>query len=195
MSFSKSKVTIVSIVLLFLLSTIAIFISQPVDAESQNRSKEVLNSDASQADEDEMAEELNYIYNNVIITDQNGQAKEVNLDKAEERYGYVPQQFKDAKAEVEKGQSMENNNTALRASLPKTAEQCYREKLEGFAGDLVPVATITQLVQNPNLDNAKAFSKAAIKAGIKGNVASMAAQIVYYNTQCAGQYPSEDQIS
>lgn len=192
MSFSKSNFTIISIVSLFLLSSIAIFISQP--ASAQNEKKEILKTETSQANEDELAEELNYIYNNIIITDENGQAKEVNLDKAQERYGYVPQEFKDAKVEVQKGQSVEQN-TQFRAIPNKTAEQCYKEKLEGLYKGLVPIAAIQNMVENPNLDNAKEFSKAAIKAGVKGNVASMAAQIVYYNTQCASKYPSEDQIS
>lgn len=190
MSFSKSKFTVISIVVLFLLSSMAVFLSQPANA--QNKNKEVLETETSQTNEDELAEELNYIYNNIIITDENGQAKEVNLDKAKERYGYVPQEFKDAQAEVQKAQTMEES-TKLKA-MPKTAEQCYREKLESMYKGLVPIAQIQNMVENPNLDNAKAFSKAAIKAGIKGNVASMAAQIIYYNTECANNYPSQDQI-
>lgn len=190
MSFSKSKFTVISIVVLFLLSSMAVFLSQPANA--QNKNKEVLETETSQTNEDELAEELNYIYNNIIITDENGQAKEVNLDKAKERYGYVPQEFKDAQAEVQKAQTMEES-TKLKA-MPKTAEQCYREKLESMYTGLVPIAQIQNMVENPNLDNAKAFSKAAIKAGIKGNVASMAAQIIYYNTECANNYPSQDQI-
>lgn len=190
MSFSKSKFTVISIVVLFLLSSMAVFLSQPANA--QNKNKEVLETETSQTNEDELAEELNYIYNNIIITDENGQAKEVNLDKAKERYGYVPQEFKNAQAEVQKAQTTEES-TKLRA-MPKTAEQCYREKLESMYKGLVPIAQIQNMVENPNLDNAKAFSKAAIKAGIQGNVASMAAQIIYYNTECANNYHSQDQI-
>lgn len=136
----------------------------------------------------ELQKEILFAMNEATETNQNGEVTKVNTQKIKERYGYIPKEYKQIQQNINNDAPMVN---ALKAKLPKTANQCFNEKMSGMLGDLIPVAAFSRVYSNPNPNpkNILYFSKKAIKAGVKGNAASIAGQITYYYSYCSTHYP------
>lgn len=134
----------------------------------------------------ELQSEILFAMNEATESNQDGEVTKVNTKKIKERYGYIPKEYKQIQQDINNDMPMVN---ALKAKLPKTANQCFNEKMSGMLGDLIPVAAFSRIYSNPNPKNILYFSKQAIKAGLKGNAVSIAGQITYYYSYCSTHYP------
>lgn len=174
---NRKKILILSLVSVLILTSLTFFIS--------NQTKADMNSDKEQK-AIELQKEIEFAMNEATQIDKNGKVVKVNTKKIKERYGYVPKEYTRIQNEIDNNKPVVNG---FRAAPSKSANQCFNEKMNGFLGDFIPVAAIQEMYANSNPKTMLKFSKVAIKAGLKGNAASVAAQITYYYSYCSTHYP------
>lgn len=141
---------------------------------------------------EELAKEIEFSMNEATTKDENGKVTNVNIEKIKQRYGYVPQEYTQMQKDLKNGEYIENS-FATRAL--KTSEQCFNEKMQGYLQDAIPLAAITSMYNNPSPKNIKKFSHKAVKAGLKGGAAGIAATITYNYSYCVTHYPAPGDIA
>ncbi|CAA3924122.1 Uncharacterised protein [Staphylococcus aureus] len=70
------------------------------EAQAQNKNN-IADKNIETLNEKEIEKELDYIYGKIIVLDKDGTAKDVNLENAKSRYGYVPEGFQKLKNDIE----------------------------------------------------------------------------------------------
>lgn len=183
MTISIKKTLLFSIAFLTILS-FALSVFPPSAFANQEESQEV------QAEE--LAKEIEFSMNEATTKDENGKVTNVNTEKIKQRYGYVPQEYTQMQKDLQNGEYIENS-FATRAL--KTSEQCFNEKMQDYLQDAIPIGVITSLYSNPTSQNIKKFSRKAVKLGIKGGAAGIAATITYNYSYCVTHYPAPGDIA
>ncbi|HDB2986746.1 TPA: hypothetical protein O6K44_002845, partial [Staphylococcus aureus] len=87
-SISLRKILVVSLSILTILSMVLDFNFKEAQAQNKNN---IADKNVETLNEKEIEKELKYIYGKIIILDKDGTAKDVNLENAKSRYGYVPE--------------------------------------------------------------------------------------------------------
>ncbi len=182
----KKKTVLISILtFLFLVSTSLTFL--PQNASANTKTNNIADQDISQLNEEEIQTELDYIYNNIIVLDDNGAAVEVNEEKAKERYGYVPEAFQTLQSEIDRNDA---NNTSTRAVGDNydNLTDCFYSEMTKDYGELLSTNTLATLMNLVKEKNVPGITKKLLGIGVKGNLAGIAATMVAKDTQCTAKY-------
>ncbi|HEC2218206.1 TPA: hypothetical protein R1956_002556 [Staphylococcus delphini] len=149
--------------------------------------------------EEEAAEEIEYIINNVYVYDEEGYLIDVDEQKSIDRYGYVPKEFKEMKSALnyQKKLQKENKDVAFRSADYRTSNQCFSGEMKKSFSDLIPTGTIAALMED---GQAGKLSQGTVvktlkqlgKTAVKGNIYGLAAQIIWIDQKCAWSYPALD---
>lgn len=158
-NFRKSLVFIVSIA--FLVSSLVMFFASSANA-SENK----------QPSNEELGKEAEFIQNEAIQKDENGQPTGLDLDKVKERHGYVPQEAKEADVYLKE----KSQDTATRAvgDNYQNSSDCIMNEITSSFGQALPPA-VAEAFKAGNYQGAfKRLGKAGFKGSGFGTVYTIA---------------------
>ncbi|MBU7071281.1 hypothetical protein KR742_14715, partial [Staphylococcus aureus] len=114
--------------------------------------------------------------------------KDVNLENAKSRYGYVPEGFQKLKNDIEN----KKNNSSISpkadgGNYTKRNDCFYSEVLNSYV-ELLTCNIIAAVFDDVKANNIKSAAKTLAGIGIKGNLAGIAATMVSKDVQCTLKY-------
>ncbi|WP_426427770.1 hypothetical protein [Staphylococcus equorum] len=176
------KTTVFLVAIIFLISSLLMFLSPSADAQEETK------DNAEQLNEKELNEEGQFIENEALKIDENGQPVGIDLNKVEERHGYIPQEAKDAdvaleekvtkKGEVEKevGSGYRDSNDCLYSELTKTLKAS------------LPTTVINSVIDYANSGQYGKAIKKLGSAGFKGSGIGTVYTVVSIDAECTYKY-------
>lgn len=174
---SHNKIILLSMSLILSASTLLSYLSPQVSAE-----KNQLDTDISNLTEEEIAEELTYIFNNAVSYDENN-VPVIDENTLIERYGEVPQEFKDLNNQI----ANINQEPSIGVLNYADRNECFRDKIAESYGSVFTTSTIAAFLEEPGMQRGLALARQAAKLTVRANVFAIAAEIIYiYDIQCAG---------
>ena len=164
-------------------------------SNTPNKIGEKVSGDFNELDDEQSSKELSYILNNVFIYDEEGNISDVNTEKSIERYGYVPKEIQEIKDSIENKTTPESQKSFESEAGYKNSNQCFYGEMQKNFADLIPTSVLGAFLEEASSGKIKKATalkilKTAGKAGVKGNIYSLAAQIVWTNEKCNWKYPS-----
>lgn len=192
------KISIILFSLILMTSIILPENNANADSNQSNTPNEIgkkVGGDFNKLDDEQSSKELSYILNNVFIYDEEGNISDVNTEKSIERYGYVPKEIQEIKDSVDNKTTPESQKGFQTEAGYKNSNQCFYGEMQNNFADLIPTSVLGAFLEEASSGQIKKATalkllKAAGKAGVKGNIYSLAAQIVWTNEKCNWQYPS-----
>lgn len=183
---SHLKIITAFLSIIMILSTSISFFSNNANAENNNTS--IADKNIENLNDQQLEKELSYIYGNIIILDQDGTAKDVNLENAKERYGYVPDAFQKLKNDLNNHEMSQSTSTRAVGDNYKNSNDClYSEVLNSY-GELLSGNLIAAAFDDVKAHNIPELIKKLGRIGVKGNLAGIAATLVSKDTQCTLKY-------
>lgn len=172
-NFKKSLVSLIAIV--FLVSLLAMFLSPSANAEE---SKEPSNT--------QLDAEAEFIQNEALQTDEQGQPIGIDLTKVKERHGYVPKEAKEADQYL-KEKSQGSVTREVGDNYDNNSDCTLSEMTKQFGSALPPavIATVAEAWKSGNLSKGV---KALGKAGFKGSGFGTVYTIAKISIQCDYKY-------
>lgn len=174
---SQNKVILISMSFVLIISTLLSYLSPQASAETNN-----VNTDISNLTDEEIAEELTYIFNNAVFHDENG-TPIIDENALIERYGHVPQEFEDLNNQIS-NLNQEPNIGVLNYS---DRNECFRDQIAETYGNVFTTTTIAAFLEEPGMQRGLALARQAAQLTARANIFAIAAEIIYvYDIQCAG---------
>ncbi|HGX0883859.1 TPA: hypothetical protein ACNSAJ_002946 [Staphylococcus aureus] len=184
-SISLRKILVVSLSILTILSMVLDFNFKEAQAQNKNN---IADKKVETLNEKEIEKELKYIYGKIIILDKDGTAKDVNLENAKSRYGYVPEGFQKLKNDIENKKKTSSISPRAVGGNYKNSGDCFYSEVLNSYGELLTGNIITAVFEDVKAKNLKGVAKKLAKIGIKGNLAGIAATMVSKDVQCNLKY-------
>jgi hypothetical protein len=175
--------------LIFGLALISIIGILCISNQAKAQTSTEKNNSNENVTEEQLTNEINFAMNDATNHDKDGNVTSVNTNEIKQRYGYVPKEYQQLQSDINNGTQVQNSLVTEEAGY-KTSQACFEDKINSYMGSFIPLTAITAMYNNPNPKNIKNFSTKAIKAGLKGNAASVAAVITYNYTICKNNYPT-----
>lgn len=153
-----------------------------------------MKKDISELSEEEAAEELVYIINNIFVYDSKGEVIGVNESKSIERYGYVPEEIKEVEANIASQKEIEKQGTTgFRSFNYSNYSDCITGEVRKSFATAIPASTIAAIAEDASSGTLTKGTvvkvlKQAGKSAIKGNIYGIAAQIMVSDAQCSYHY-------
>ncbi|WP_188348168.1 hypothetical protein [Staphylococcus aureus] len=189
MQFKKSvslrKVLVISLSFLTILSMVLNFNFKEAQAQNKNN---IADKNIETLNEKEIEKELDYIYGKIIVLDKDGTAKDVNLENAKSRYGYVPEGFQKLKNDIENKKKNSSISPRAVGGNYKNSNDCFYSEVLNSYGELLTGNIIAAVFDDVKAKNIKSAAKKLARIGIKGNLAGIAATMVSKDVQCTLKY-------
>ncbi|MBK3944723.1 hypothetical protein JJK89_14085, partial [Staphylococcus aureus] len=117
-----------------------------------------------------------------------GTAKDVNLENAKSRYGYVPEGFQKLKNDIENKKKNSSISPRAVGGNYKNSNDCFYSEVLNSYGELLTGNIIAAVFDDVKAKNIKSAAKKLARIGIKGNLAGIAATMVSKDVQCTLKY-------
>ena len=183
---SYLRLVTVFLSIIMILSTSITFFSNNANAEDNNTS--IADENIENLSDQELEKELTYIYGNIIILDEDGTAKDVNLKNAKEHYGYVPDAFQKLKNDLNNRKMAQSTSTRAVGDNYKNSRDCFYSEVLNSYGELLSGNIIAAAFDDVKAHNISALAKKLGRIGVKGNLAGIAATMVSKDAQCTFKY-------
>lgn len=180
LNFKKTAVFLVAII--FLISSLVMVLSSSVNAQEET------NEDTTQLNEKELNEEGQFIKNEALKTDENDQPVGIDLNKVEQRHGYIPQEAKDANAALEEKATKKGEVEKEVGSGYKNSNDCFYSEVTKSIKSSLPPAVISAVLDYANSGQYGKAAKRLGKAGVKGSGVGTVYTIVSIDAQCTYKY-------
>lgn len=157
---------------------------------------------------DKLAEQLEFIYEEAVTKDENGNIIGVNIEKIEEEFGESEEL-----EQLESTMQADSNNlsvsetgliTDVQSGLapsasfsvaaarkiqpyppPDAFDRCITNKIVKGYGEFFTTNTITTIINYMKKGNYRSAAHKLLSVGIKGNIAGTIATLIYYFGKCA----------
>lgn len=125
----------------------------------------------------ELAEALEFVFEQAIVVNEFGQAVGLDFEKIEGKYGISP----DLKKAID-----ENENEVVTKTRTAAVDRCLSNKIKNYftAEDFLPTAVINSVIALILEKNYTSAALKIIKAGVKGNVAGIAVSFASFFFTC-----------
>ncbi|QNU03370.1 hypothetical protein [Peribacillus butanolivorans] len=168
------------------------FISaEGIDQEQEVDSEEV----------EELAAQLEFIYEEASIKDDNGNIIDFDFESIEAKYGtsnelhQLKQEMAEPATDLSNTINIEDSSkTAITARALPTApnkdkiNKCIYGKIKGAFNETLTITTLSTLYNLAKAKKYKTLAKKLLSVGIKGNAPAIAIQIMYYEYLCVKKY-------
>lgn len=179
----NSKRTLVFLVaIIFLISSLLMVLSPSANAQEEKK------DDTVQLNEKELNEEGQFIKNEALKIDENGQPVGIDLNKVEQRHGYIPQEAKDANANLEEKATKKGELEKEVGNGYKNSNDCFYSEVIKSIKSSLPPAVISAVLDYANSGQYGKAAKRLAKAGVKGSGVGTVYTIVSIDTQCTYKY-------
>lgn len=145
-------------------------------------------SGESEVEQDELEKELEFLFEEVITLDENGEPKEIDIDKAEENFGDSPE-MELLREEAKKLEEQKNTiQPRINPSGPNgeatPVRKCMNNKIKEEWGMYLSGAVFTNLIDALASGNYKKGAKYLAKAGIRTTGVSAAVTLGGFWVTC-----------
>ncbi|WP_225305894.1 hypothetical protein [Staphylococcus aureus] len=155
-SVSLRKVLVISLSFLTILSMVLNFNFKEAQAQNKNN---IADKNIETLNEKEIEKELDYIYGKIIVLDKDGTAKDVNLENAKSRYGYVPEGFQKLKNDIENKKKNSSISPRAVGGNYKNSNDCFYSEVLNSYGELLTGNIIAAVFDDVKAKNHKECSK------------------------------------
>ncbi|MGA5691366.1 hypothetical protein [Cytobacillus pseudoceanisediminis] len=152
---------------------------------------EISEVDYTEEEIEELAKQLEIFYEEVAIKDENGYVVDIDFDKFEEEFGSLPG-FKESL--IVNDYAFDKNLTVepsigVMASMPTPTEKrkindCLNNKIKTAYKEYFSVSALATVFTLLYDGNYKLGAKHLIKMGIKANIFTLSAQLLYWHGSC-----------
>lgn len=152
---------------------------------------EIPEVDYTEEEVEELANQLEVFYKDVAIKDENGYVVGIDFDKFEEEFGSIPG-FEESlivnDVTFDKNLTVEPS-IGVMASMPTPTEKrkindCVNNKIKTAYKEYFSVSALATVFTLLYDGNFKAGATKLIKMGVKANVFTLAAQLLYWHGSC-----------
>ncbi|MEK4651937.1 hypothetical protein [Niallia sp. FSL W8-0954] len=158
--------------------------------------------EVSEEEINKLAKELEFVFEEVVKLDDDGNIVNINFEKYDETFGMDEniEQLKEESLDISNEEVTKYSDLISTFSINRTPswypsqnkrdkiDACIRKKIKDNYRDTLSIAAITTLIQYVKDGNYKKIAKRLLKMGVKNNALSMAVTLVYYHTQCVAKY-------
>lgn len=167
---------------IFLISSLLMIFSPLANAQEKNK------DNTGQLSDKELNEESQFIKNEALKFDENGQPVGIDLNKVKQRHGYIPQEAKEANAILEekaikKGEVVEEVGNGY-----KNSNDCFYSEILKNVKSSLPTTVISAVADYAKSGQYGKAAKRLIKSGVKGSEVGIVYTIVSVDTQCNYKY-------
>lgn len=137
------------------------------------------NSSEDEKDVEELADALEFVYEEAVIKDEEGNIVGIDTKKIEEKFG--------SESTSELGKIKENANCDRVSVQSNSYVDCVSDKLGDYLGALVPTTAVATILKELDNGNYTLAAKKLVKAGVKGSIYGIAANLAWIETTCLWQ--------
>ncbi|NMH70517.1 hypothetical protein HF072_17190 [Bacillus sp. RO3] len=145
----------------------------------------------------ELAEQLEFIFEEASVLDENGNIVDFNYTMIEEQYGStfargleeeVSPIFVADHTDIPLDVPMKQVMTAASVPNKDKIEACFQSKVRKAYKETLSITALNSLYNYAQAKDYTSLSKKLFKIGIKGNVPAIAIQLLLYKGQCTYKY-------
>ena len=171
--------------LLILTLSFTLFVSFSFSSVAQ--AQDNVDKTASEEEVEQLAEDLEFLFEEAAIKDEHGLVIGYDFDLLEERFGSsadiellkgIVNGTADCNCEVEEEQE------PVFAPMDAGVDRCIEKKLKKNYGEFIKVSTYTTLVGYITSGKYKSAAKKLLDIGVKGNAVSLVGTLSYYLASC-----------
>ncbi|MED1865836.1 hypothetical protein P4V41_20505 [Fictibacillus nanhaiensis] len=166
-------------IILVMSLTMTLFVSTSAGLASAS----TITIEEEQVQVEDLAEKLEYLFEEAALTDISGNVIGFDFEKVEEKYGTSPE-LEQLKLEMTaKPQVVDKNGPQKSAAV----DRCINKKIKNNIGEFLTLQFISTVVTYIVEKKYEKAAKKLIAAGVRGNAISLAVQLGYYYTTCVYQ--------
>lgn len=176
-NFKKSSIIFITIA--FLVSSLVVFVSSSANA-----------SENTKASDQEIDKEGEFVKNEAIKKDKNGQPVGIDLDKVKQRHGYIPQEAKDANTKLEQ-QAEQQSSSGVKKEVGsgyKNSNDCFYSEVTKSIKQSLPPTVLSAVLDYAKSGEYAKGAKRLAKAGVNGSGIGTVYTVVSISTQCDYKY-------
>ncbi|MFJ8519002.1 hypothetical protein [Lysinibacillus xylanilyticus] len=159
------KSLIMTIIFTLLLAPISF--THPVEAAYEPSQQEI----------DQLAQELEFMFEEAAYKNSNGDFVDFNFELLKEKYGSDDQVILELEELVKPNSSVIQARTAA-------VDRCIERKIKAAYKEYFSVTAMVTIVNYIKEKNYKSASERILKAGVRGNIVGIMAQITYWLVTC-----------
>lgn len=161
-------------------------------------SAEEIDQEVDSEEVEELAEQLEFMFEEASIKDDNGNIIGFDFESIEEKYG-TSIELDQLKQEIE-GSATDSSNLTIGENSSNTGittmavpnkdkiNACIQKKVKNSYKETLTLTTINTLWNLARDKKYKTLAKKLLAVGIKGNVPGIAIQLMYYHGTCVYKY-------
>ncbi len=161
----KTKSLIMTII--FTLLLVPISFTHPVEATYEPSQQEI----------DQLAQELEFMFEEAAYKNSNGDFVDFNFELLKEKYGSDDQVILELEELVKPNSSVIQARTAA-------VDRCIERKIKAAYKEYFSVTAMVTIVNYIKEKNYKSAAERILKAGVRGNIVGITAQITYWLVTC-----------
>ncbi|WML31733.1 hypothetical protein RCG24_07735 [Neobacillus sp. OS1-32] len=148
------------------------------------RAEEISRAEENQIQE--MAEQLEFIFEDAAIKDSNGNLLTLDFKMIEDNFGSSPEleQLKQDMSLMQSRLIPTKGDKSIISPMDIKVDRCIEKKIKNGIGEILSVNAIASIVTYIVDGQYKLAAKKLIKLGVKGNAIAIGAQLSYYLIKC-----------
>ena len=146
------------------------------------KAQEIMDNEAREVEE--LAEKLQFIFEEAAIKDEAGNITGINIKIIEAEYGKSPE-LEALKNQIKKDTLLKESgsNNPILPNDP-VLDRCLENKIKNGFKEVLSIATYTTIIEWIKNGEYTLAAKKLISVGVKGNAVGIGATLLYYMTSC-----------